>query len=179
MIDIKKNSSDLKIDYKMTVHDRDLSLAIDKRNAVRGICLKGNDILVVYTAEELYGTPGGGVEDNETLEETLYRELYEEVGALEIKDAEYLGKINELRPGAFDDRIFNPTMHYYLVDITKFGEQHLIEYEEELNLQCSFKNINDVIASNQEKLQESNTSYSWFYYFQTELFKIIKEMYNL
>ena len=153
--------------------------ALDKRIAVRGVCLKGSEILVVYTDDFLYGTPGGGVEDDETMELTLKRELLEEVGALELTVLDYLGKIEEVRPRIHSDKIFNPIMHYYLVDITTFGEPQLIEYEKELNLRASFININDAIKQNNDVLSSSDKPYSWFYHFQTELFKIIKELYNL
>ena len=180
LLDIKKNISELKIDYTISVKEYDQSLPIDKRSAVRGIVLQGRKILVVHTERDgLYGTPGGGIEDGETLLETLKRELYEEVGALSLSNIEYLGKIIETRPGMNKDAIFNPTMNYFYAEVTEFGEQHLIEYEKELNLQCSFVDIDEAIETNDRILSNGEFDYQWFYMFQTEIFKIIKSLFDL
>ena len=181
MINVKQiKNSNLKLDYDMRIKDYDQSLQIDKRSAVRGISFQNNKILVVYVEKNgLYGTPGGGVEINEELETTLKREMLEETGAEELTIKEYIGKVNEIRPGAFNNKIFNPTMHYYLVDIHKFGPQQLEQYEQDLNLKCAYVDINEVIETNERILKTDDNPYSWFYHFQTELFKILKDLYNL
>lgn len=179
-IDIKRNPSDLKIDYTMVQQDIDLSLSTDIRESVRGVFIKDNKVLVVHSDEHLYGTPGGGVEETENYEEALVRELREETGAKNAKVMEYLGKVNEFRQsGLYRDVTFNPIQHYYLVDINEFGKQELIEYEQEMNMQCSFVDINEIIESNTKKLKNTTKLYRVFYYFQTELFKLIKELYNM
>ncbi len=179
-IDIKKNISDFKIDYTMTDLDQDLTQALDLRETVRGICLKGSKILVVYTKnDQIYGTPGGGVEGKEDKKEALKRELIEEVGAKQVKVLEYLGKVSEKRMAKYPHIVFNPIQNYYLVEINEFGKQQLIEYEKVIDLQYDFIDINEVIKSNEVKLNQVDNRVSGFYHFQTKLFKIIKELYNL
>ena len=55
-----------------------------------GIVFKNNSILVCGIDEIHWGLPGGTVEDNESLEDTLIRELMEEVDVT-IKNISYLG----------------------------------------------------------------------------------------
>ena len=56
------------------------------RHTIRGIIIKDRKVLLVtgYGAD-FYWTPGGGVEPGETSEETLRREIQEELG-VEIKN---------------------------------------------------------------------------------------------
>jgi len=55
----------------------------DMRHTVRGIILKNKQILLVTGhGADFYWTPGGGVEFNETIIETLHREIKEELGVL-------------------------------------------------------------------------------------------------
>ena len=51
------------------------------RNSCRGIVIKDNSILLSYeTKENTWMIPGGGVEENESLEECCIREVQEETG---------------------------------------------------------------------------------------------------
>lgn len=53
------------------------------RNTARAIVLKGEQILLLYTARyDDYSLPGGGVDEGESIEQGLLRELHEETGAL-------------------------------------------------------------------------------------------------
>jgi 8-oxo-dGTP pyrophosphatase MutT (NUDIX family) len=51
------------------------------RHTIRGIIIKDRKVLLVIGHEaDFYWTPGGGVEAGETIEETLCREIKEELG---------------------------------------------------------------------------------------------------
>lgn len=56
-----------------------------------GVCLAGDlACLIIPQQDEKYHLPGGTVEDGETLEATLHREVWEEAN-LRISDVELLG----------------------------------------------------------------------------------------
>lgn len=60
------------------------------REAVYGLLLKNEKVAIVETPKGFF-LPGGGVEENETHEECLIREMKEEIG-IEVKLNEYTGK---------------------------------------------------------------------------------------
>ena len=88
---------------------------MNKRVSSRAIIIEDNKVLLIFRkkvkdgiTKEYYVVPGGGQEENETLEETAIRELKEELN-VDIEILEYLGKIE------LDDTISN----YYLSKIVK------------------------------------------------------------
>lgn len=71
---------------------------MEKRVSSRAIIIEKNQLLTMFRrkikngiTKEYYVIPGGGQENNETLEENVKRELNEEFG-VEIKVLGYLGK---------------------------------------------------------------------------------------
>lgn len=66
-----------------------------ERIAARGLVIEDGKILLSYEVNtDVYMTPGGGLEDGETLEECCVRELKEEAGC-EVKPLEQFLVINE------------------------------------------------------------------------------------
>ena len=105
------------------------------RNAVRAIIIKGNKILMAHLEKtDEYKFPGGGKEENETIEEALIREVLEEVGYNVKKINKKIGTVTEFaiaKEGG--NKIFKMVSEYYLVEIDNNSvEQKLEEYEKEL-----------------------------------------------
>ncbi len=174
---IINHSSDMMIDMEIIDKKIDLNHKATYRDVVRGIVISGNKILVVYPKDELiYGTPGGGIETNESKEEALKREMLEEVGATQLEIIAYLGKITSYRKKFDEDLNFIPTHHLYLVDIKSWGNQSLIAYEIALGLSYNFMDIDEVIETNEQALLKREQKYLDFYTNQTVLFKTIKKL---
>jgi 8-oxo-dGTP pyrophosphatase MutT (NUDIX family) len=72
---------------------------MDKRISSRAIIIEDNSIIVLFrrrikedgSISEYYAIPGGGLEDSETLEENVKREIKEEL-SIDIDILGYLGK---------------------------------------------------------------------------------------
>jgi len=70
-----------------------------KSDSARAVIIEGDEVYLIFriyknqdgSYREFYVCPGGGVEDDETLEETVTRELKEEL-SVDIKIIKYLGK---------------------------------------------------------------------------------------
>ena len=103
------------------------------REVIRAIFLdEDNNVCLEYLKDDdgfgprdYYETPGGGAKPNETHEETLFRELKEEVG-YESEVISFLGEIDDYY------NLIKRKNHnfYYLVRRTKKVEQHLEEDEQ-------------------------------------------------
>jgi len=139
---------------KTTVHP-DLS-TLNKstflRNATRAIVLKGDMILMLYTARyHDYTLPGGGIDANEDQIQGLKRELEEETGAQNIRDIEDFGLYEEFRPWYKDGfEIMHMKSYCYVCSIdTKLGATKYEDYEIKNGMKPVWLNIYDAIRHNQ------------------------------
>ena len=116
------NDGDLKI---ITQYAREFIDPPEReRVGCRGLII--NDGKVLLSREErknVYMSPGGGVENGETLEECVIRELSEEAG-YKVKVIKPLFKVNEY---CFETLWVN---NYFLCEIEGECERHLTESEE-------------------------------------------------
>jgi len=103
------------------------------REVVRAILLDENDNVCLeylkdddgFGPRDYYETPGGGAREGESHEQTLWRELQEEVG-YESEVISFLGEVDDYY-NLIGRKNHN---YYYLVRRTKKVEQHLEEDEQ-------------------------------------------------
>lgn len=71
-------------------HDYQLPI----RNAAKAVLYSGNTIALVAGKSNRFNLPGGGIDEGESAERALFRELYEELGLEEehLTDFSYVGK---------------------------------------------------------------------------------------
>lgn len=103
------------------------------RHTVRGILLKDRQILLVTGhGANFYWTPGGGVEGDESIKETLHREIHEELGVEVATHQHYYSYTDE------DQKVDN-------FIITVNGEFHV---GEEITGYGWYSTKSEIVASN-------------------------------
>ena len=124
--------------FTLDLHDYDEAWRHDLRPTVRGIVEKDGKLGLVYEAEgDYYGFPGGGIEDEETYEEALIREVEEETGLIVIPESitEYGGALRLNKSTRFPETVFEQENFYFKCRVrTEMGTQNLQEGEEGFEL---------------------------------------------
>ena len=106
--------------------------------------------MVFSSAVGDYKFPGGGVEESESHEQALARELREECGASLLSVDSELGAIIEYNFAEEKDfDVFKMTSHYYFCQVEDaFSAQSLDEYEKDLGFKPIWIDIDDAISIN-------------------------------
>ncbi len=115
---------------------------IKKRQCVRGIIRNGEKILLMKRnkkGEEFYIFPGGGIEKDETKEEALRREIFEEVGA-KITNIKFL-----------TDFEWKQSETFYTCDIVSIGKPTGEEW-----LDMKDDNTYEIVEKTVEEIQKLN-----------------------
>lgn len=134
---------------------------IEKRIAARGVILKGNLILLLYTSRyNDYSLPGGGVDPEESVAEALIRELEEETGARNIMVEEGMGIYEEYRPArtkGFD--ILHMVSHIYKVKCDEvFDLPQFESYEKKNGMKSVWIDIEEAIDHNRKVIERLENS---------------------
>ncbi|MCQ2585976.1 MAG: NUDIX domain-containing protein [Treponema sp.] len=117
----------LEMDFKNYKEDG----TVGRRPSVRGVIFCNGKIAMVHSLKyDYYKFPGGGIDEGETHQETLIREVLEETGLKVIPNTikEY-GQIIRKEKGLYDD-IFIQENFYYLCRVSEDkSSQSLDDYE--------------------------------------------------
>ena len=106
---------------------------VGRRPSVRGIVIKDGKVAMMHSLKyDYYKLPGGGIEGDESYEETLVREVKEESGLIVKQNSiREFGYVRRIEKGKFED-IFIQENFYYLCDVEdEISSQELDDYEEE------------------------------------------------
>ena len=111
-----------------------------ERIAARGIVVSEGKILLSHELNTgVYMTPGGGLENGETLEECCKRELMEETG-YEVKPQKHFLTINEY---SFETKYIS---NYFICEVTGEGKQTLTDIEVEHGIVPEWVTIEDALT---------------------------------
>jgi len=125
------------------------------RTAVRGVTLRGRDLLMIYSsAVGDYKFPGGGVAEGESHEQALRREVQEECGMSLAQVGNEIGRVVEYNlPIEQDYEVFKMTSHYYRCEVQDgFGTQKLDSYEQVLGFVPVWVDVDQAIQENKRLL---------------------------
>lgn len=125
--------------------------AVFKRTAARAIITNGDKYLMIFTKNEYYMFPGGGMEKGEKIEDALVREVQEEAGYYVIFESiKKCGTVSERRKGKIDD-ILEMDSHYFFCEVgPEVSDKNLDEYEEEDNYQTVWMTLHEAIEKNKQ-----------------------------
>lgn len=120
------------------------------RPSVRGIILRDGKVAMVHSLKYgYYKFPGGGIENGESLEQALLREVAEESGLQVIPGSirEY-GLVHRVQKGERED-MFIQDNYYFLCDVEpQVQAQHLDDYEAEERFTLEFVDPYHAIHTN-------------------------------
>ncbi len=131
---------------------------IFRRTTARGILVDGDEILLIYTKYyDDYSFPGGGVDDEEALEEGLRRELAEETGAQNVQVIGPFGKVEELRSIHYPEyEAMHQTSFFFRCTCDReLGEAKPEAYEVENGSVPVWVKIQEAIAHNRRLIEEN------------------------
>lgn len=152
----------LLFDLKIGLKERGVKPLI-QREAVRAIVINKSRILMLSSNRGDFKLPGGGIKENETPVEALYREVEEETGYRCVKVTGPVGKVFERKIDFFDKtRIFEMNSHYYLCKLQEDkSEQRLTEYEKALDFKPEWLRFDNAIKANYEFLEKHPETHMW------------------
>ena len=122
------------------------------RPSVRGIIIRDSKVAMVHSLKyDYYKFPGGGIEDGESLEQALLREVVEESGLQVVANSirEY-GLVHRVQKGQ-KEAMFIQDNYYFLCEVeSEIQAQHLDDYEAEEHFTLEFVNPIHAILTNRE-----------------------------
>jgi len=129
------------------------------RLAARGIAVRGNQILLLYTERyEDYSLPGGGLDMGEDKIKAMMRELKEETGAQDIRNVKPFGAYEEYRPWHKPEYdIMHMISYCYTCEVNKeLGASSLESYEIKNGMKAVWVDIHKGIEHNKRTLAMSD-----------------------
>lgn len=155
-MDHAEGGSGMRTLFEFNIGDFRRNGTVGRRPSVRGIILRGGEIAMVYSEKYRYVKfPGGGINEGESYEDTLVREVREETGMQVIPDTirEY-GLVIREEKGMIDDLFVQENYYYTCSTEETLCEQNLDAYEAEEHFRLRWLQPEEAIAINRERLKD-------------------------
>ena len=149
----------------MDTKNYDESWRRSTRPSVRGIVERDGKFAMVHSLTyDYYMFPGGGIEENETKEQALIREVREETGLEVIPESirEY-GSVMQIRASdIYENTIFEQENFYYCCEVdTRVGQQKLEDYEIEEQFVLEYVLAEEALKTNRACRHENESHNLW------------------
>ncbi len=128
---------------------------VGKRPSVRGIIVRNGLIAMMHSLKYgYYKLPGGGIEEGESLTDTLLREVREESGLIVLPESiRPFGFVRRIEKGSYED-IFMQENYYFLCSAEEVPTaQSLDDYEAEEHFTLEYVSPAHAIRYNEVLLQ--------------------------
>ncbi|RII35611.1 NUDIX domain-containing protein [Clostridium chromiireducens] len=154
--------------------------SVNFREAVRGIIIRDNKILMVHSKNKDYKFPGGGMKKEEKHEEALKREVEEETGYICNRINGQIGIVTERsRDKYVNDRIFKMISYYYFAEVSNVRKsQKLDPYEAKLGFKPEWVEIVDAINNNEKIIELGDKHIANWIFRETYVLKEIQNHIN-
>ena len=169
-----------------TIDQKDYSeeMPLTERYAVRALICKNGLWAMQQSAAGDYKIPGGGVEEGESYEEALIREVREETGLLVIPDSiREIGEVLEIRRDSFekDKKYIAHSLYYFCEVKEEVTETSMTENELNRGYTFHWQRLDTIIRNNEEVQKEMwtirDTKFlKWMKSKQDEFFKSLDFM---
>lgn len=133
------------------------------REAVRGIMMDGSKIFVLSNNMDDYKIPGGGIEQGESKEGALKREIKEETGYSIKQIMDEVLITLERRPDVYEENSGFEMISYYFLctrDNHYIG-QKLDDYEAKLDFKPVWIEMSKVLEHNEKLLRSDKVNNPW------------------
>ena len=156
---------------------KDGNIKVNHREAIRAIVLNDSKLLMIHSNKGDYKFPGGGMNENESHEEAVKREVREETGYIISSVKVKLGEVTQRNVDTQEkDCIFEMVSHYYLCEITgEQTQQELDDYEAELEFCPIWISLEEAINLNEEILAKGSKDKNPWVRRETTVLKALKE----
>lgn len=132
-------------------------MSVFERFGVRALIQKDGLFAMQRGKKGEYKIPGGGMDEGETIAQTLAREVLEETGlVIKPETMKELGEILEVRRDIFDEntKFINHSLHYSCQVEDRIYATSMTESEKEKGFQLAWADIDTIIETNEKLLTE-------------------------
>lgn len=145
----------MKLLFTVDLKNYDPNGSIGRRPSVRGIIERDGRIAMMYSQKYgYYKLPGGGMEEGETLEETLIREVREESGLQLIPSSiRPFGRVQRIEKGGREAIFVQENYYFFCQAGADALPQTLDEYEQEERFTLAFISPEEAIGANEQVLR--------------------------